>query len=115
VAWIVPRALEDAVYAAAREVLGDVLGIAALTRAITLRSERYTSDREHLATTGTGDLAARAVFFTIADAMKIAIPIGELARRDALPAARPLRVVDVGAGCGAMTLGLAAACDAPTR
>jgi ribosomal protein RSM22 (predicted rRNA methylase) len=38
--------------------------------------------------------------------MKIAIPIAELANRDALPAARPLRVIDLGAGCGAMSLGL---------
>ncbi len=53
-----------------------------------------------------GDLAARAAFFTIADAMKIAIPLGELVQRGALPAARPLRVIDLGAGCGAMSLGL---------
>jgi len=53
-----------------------------------------------------GDLAARAAFFTIADSMKIAIPLGELINRGALPAARPLRVIDLGAGCGAMSLGL---------
>ena len=77
-------------------------------KAILDRSERYTSDRERLATPADklGDLAARATFFTIADAMKIAIPVGELANRDALPAARPLRVIDLGAGCGAMSLGL---------
>jgi ribosomal protein RSM22 (predicted rRNA methylase) len=71
---------------------------------------RYTSDRERLAAPGdrAGDLAARAVFFTVADAMKIAIPLGELANRGALPARRPLRVVDLGAGCGAMSLGLVA-------
>jgi SAM-dependent methyltransferase len=45
------------------------------------------------------------MFFTIADAMKLAIPLGELAHRGALPAARPLRIVDLGAGCGAMSLG----------
>jgi hypothetical protein len=49
------------------------------------------------------------MFFTLADAMKIAIPLGELARRGALPARRPLRIVDLGAGCGAMSLGALAA------
>lgn len=38
--------------------------------------------------------------------MKVSIPVVELATRDALPAARPLRVIDLGAGCGAMSLGL---------
>ena len=56
-----------------------------------------------------GDLAARAAFFTIADAIKIQIPLAELRGRGALPATRPLRVVDLGAGCGALGLGLAAA------
>jgi ribosomal protein RSM22 (predicted rRNA methylase) len=49
------------------------------------------------------------MFFTIADAMKIAIPLGELHHRGALPATRPLRIVDLGAGCGAMSLGAIAA------
>ena len=83
---------------------------AALARAIVDRSQRYTSERDRPRDAGaiaTRDLAARAAFFTIADAMKIAIPLGELAGRGALPARRPLRVVDLGAGCGAMTLGLA--------
>ncbi len=102
----IPPALEDAVYAA----IGDALPpTSALLRAIVDRSKRYTSERERLAQRDAADLAARAAFFTIADAMKIAVPIGELARRAALPAARPLRVVDLGAGCGAMSLGLLAA------
>lgn len=109
--WLVPTDLEDAVYAAARGVVGEApLATAALTRAIVDRSKRYTSDRDRLATPSdkTADLAARAAFFTIADAMKIAIPLGELANRGLLPARRPLRIVDVGAGCGAMSLGLVA-------
>jgi hypothetical protein len=107
---VVPDALEDAVYAAARAVLGDApLAPAALARAVVDRSRRYTSERDQLARPGdpVGDLAARAAFFTIADAMKIAIPLGELAGRGALPD-RTLRVTDLGAGCGAMTLGLLA-------
>src|SRR6185369_14812945 len=109
--WVVPVELEDAVYAAAREVVGDApLATNALTKAIVDRSKRYTSERDRLAQPKdrTGDLAARAAFFTIADAMKIAIPLGELAGRGALPARRPLRVLDLGAGCGAMSLGLIA-------
>lgn len=102
--------LEAAVRDAARAVLGDApLATGALTRAIVDRSQRYTSDRDRLAAPRDpdGDLAARAAFFTIADAMKIALPLAELTRRGALPA-RPLRVLDVGAGCGAMSLGLVA-------
>lgn len=110
-AWKVPLALEDAVYAAARARVGDAaLATGPLIKAIVDRSQRYTSDREKLAAPvdRVADLAARAAFFTIADAMKIAVPLGELARRGVLPAATPLRVLDLGAGCGAMSLGLAA-------
>jgi ribosomal protein RSM22 (predicted rRNA methylase) len=109
-------ALEAAVYTATRAALGDApLATAKLTQAIVDRSLRYTSDRARLATPAdkVGDLAARAAFFTIADAMKVAVPIGELVGRDALPAARPLRVLDLGAGCGAMSLGLVASLDVP--
>lgn len=107
----VPPALEAAVLAAAREVVGDAaLATGPLQRAIADRSARYTSDRDRLAKPAdrTADLAARAAFFTIADAMKIAVPLRELAGRGALPAHRPLRVVDLGAGCGALSLGLVA-------
>jgi len=104
--WIVPDELEDAVHAATRAALGEApLATAALIKAIVDRSRRYTSERDRPAADLTGDLAARAMFFTIADAMKIAIPLGELAHRGALPAARPLRIIDLGAGCGAMSLG----------
>jgi SAM-dependent methyltransferase len=110
--WVVPDDLEDAVRAATIAQLGDApLATRALTAAIVDRSRRYTSERDRLSADRGGDLAARAAFFTIADAMKIAIPLGELAHRGALPAARPLRVVDLGAGCGAMSLGAIAALD----
>ncbi len=109
----VPILLEAAVRAATRAVLGDaLLATGPLTRAIVDRSQRYTSDRDRLASPRDpdGDLAARAAFFTIADAMKIALPLAELTRRAALPS-RPLRVLDIGAGCGAMSLGLVAVLD----
>lgn len=107
--WVVPVELEDAVYAATRGVVGDAaLATGPLVRAIVDRSKRYTSERDRPATDRVADLAARAAFFTVADAIKVAIPLGELAGRGAIPARRPLRVVDLGAGCGAMSLGLAA-------
>lgn len=109
--WVVPAELEEVVYAAAQNVVGEApLATSALTAAIIDRSKRYTSDRDRLGApvNKTADLAARAAFFTIADAMKVAIPLAELADRNALPARRPLRVVDLGAGCGAMSLGLVA-------
>ena len=111
--WIVPDELEEVVRAAARAALGDgPLATAALTAAIVDRSRRYTSERDRPPADRTADLAARAMFFTIADAMKIAIPLGELYHRGAVPAARPLRIVDLGAGCGAMSLGAIAALGA---
>lgn len=109
--WVVPAELEEVVYAAARSVVGDArLATHALTAAIIDRSKRYTSDRDRLSSPANkhADLAARAVFFTLADAMKVAIPLAELAGRNAIPPRRPLRVVDIGAGCGAMSLGLVA-------
>jgi hypothetical protein len=53
------------------------------------------------------DLAARALFFTVADAAKIALPLRRAAPRTASASIRTstLRIVDVGAGCGAMSLG----------
>ncbi len=108
--------LEAAVHAATRAALGSgPLETGPLVRAILDRSARYTSDRDRLAAPAdpTGDLAARAAFFTIADAPKLGVPLAELASRGALPAGRPLRVVDLGAGCGAMSLGLVASLDAP--
>src|SRR5438067_7458894 len=106
--WVVPVELEDAVRAAAREIVGDAaLADGPLARAITDRSRRYTSERERLAkpADAKADLAARAAFFTIADAIKIAIPVTELVNRGGFPARAPLRVVDLGAGCGALSLG----------
>lgn len=102
--WTCPAWIEDALWAAAPRV-----DRRALVAAIEDRSRRYTSERDRLGdAAGAADLAARAVFFSVADAAKIAVPVAELARAGALPAS-PWRVLDVGAGCGAMTLGLLAA------
>src|SRR5262249_26029634 len=85
----------------------------ALTAAIVERSHLYTDDRAHLGARLAGaardrDLAARALFFTVADAPKIGVPLTELRARGLLPRS-PLRVLDVGAGVGAMIFGLCAA------
>lgn len=110
-----PQWLEDALWAAARARLGaEVCGGAVLRQAVEERSRRYTSERAELdRPAGRADLAARALFFTVADAPKVQLPLAELAGRGALPASAPLRVVDVGAGAGAMTLGIAAGLDRP--
>ena len=76
----------------------------ALTRAILARSRAYTVGGEPLS--GHSDLAGRAVFFTVADAPKILVPAGELHTRGAMPPGPTIRVADVGAGVGALTLGL---------
>ncbi len=96
---------EEAVWA----VVGDI-ALPALHRAIIERSRRYTSERDRLSARPTdpaADLAARALFFTLCDAPKIAIPLAELANRNLIPT-RALRIVDVGAGCGALSIGFAA-------
>ena len=112
-----PAIIEDALWAAARARLpAALLGGAALTAAVIDRSRRYTSDRAALRAPGHGaaaaaDLAARALFFTVADAGKLPLVLAELGP-DRAPAGwltgEALTVLDVGAGCGAMTLGLIA-------
>lgn len=107
-------AIEDALWAAARRELGEeALARRALAAAIADRSRRYTRERARLGE-GVGgrraraDLAARAVFFSVCDSPKLAVPIFELAGRGALPGGggEPLRVLDLGAGCGGAALGV---------
>jgi ribosomal protein RSM22 (predicted rRNA methylase) len=90
-------------------IIGGDIALPALHRAIVERSRRYTSERDQLSARPTdpaADLAARALFFTLCDAPKIAIPLAELANRGLIPS-RPLRIVDIGAGCGALSIGIA--------
>ena len=103
--------VETAVRAATAKVVpARHLEAAALVTAVVDRSRRYTSERQVLAQPADrlADLAARALFFTIADAAKLAVPLLELAQdgRLELTGGAPLRVLDLGAGCGAMSLGL---------
>jgi ribosomal protein RSM22 (predicted rRNA methylase) len=112
--WSFPSGWEELIWAAARaELPAAALEPRVLAAAIDARSHLYTAGRASLGAPLTGaagerDLAARAVFFTVADAMKVAIPIAELRGRGLLPPS-PLRVLDVGAGVGAMTFGVSAA------
>jgi len=68
-------------------------------------SELYTSQR-HAMDGASGALAARLRFFLPRDLAKVAGPLGELGR--ALPAGPRWRILDVGAGLGTTTLGVAA-------
>lgn len=56
---------------------------------------------------------ARLLFFTIADLPKVLFPLDELVGAEQLPADAPLRVLDIGAGYGAMTMGLIGQLDPP--
>ncbi|HEY3354756.1 MAG TPA: hypothetical protein VGQ83_15995, partial [Polyangia bacterium] len=106
-----PADLEEALWRAAEARLGaGRLRARTLAPAIAAVSRRYTTEREGLGAGGGGadQLAARLLFFGPSDAPKVQVPLGELAAAGALPAARPLRVLDVGAGTGAMSLGLLA-------
>ncbi|HKA91492.1 MAG TPA: small ribosomal subunit Rsm22 family protein [Haliangiales bacterium] len=101
--------LEDFLWEAAPPV-----ETARLLAAVAERTHRYTDERERLAAPVPArdrdrDLAARAVFFTLADAPKVGVPLAELETRGLVPAAEPLRVLDAGAGCGALTYGTLAA------
>ncbi|HWM86210.1 MAG TPA: small ribosomal subunit Rsm22 family protein, partial [Kofleriaceae bacterium] len=105
--------VEEALWHAAAGLPAAALAPGALGRAVVARSLRYTSERELLDAPLDGpaesaDLAARALFFAVADATKVMVPLAELERGRLLPARAPLRLLDLGAGAGAMTLGAAA-------
>jgi ribosomal protein RSM22 (predicted rRNA methylase) len=82
---------------------------AALARAVAELSALYTRGRSELAqgTLGSSAPLARLGFFLPRDMIKPFGPLGELARAGRLPARASLRVLDIGAGLGATSLGLA--------
>ncbi len=107
--WSCPAWVEDALWEAAPEVARGEL-----VDAIRQRSIAYTRDRDRLGQLGgEADLAARALFFGVADAAKVMIPLAELAARGKLPDSDPVRILAAGAGTGAMSFGAAAALDRP--
>jgi hypothetical protein len=108
--WRCRQEIEDALWSAARKQLpASAVDRKRLLQAIVDRSELYTSERQSLATARASsfDLAARALFFGVADAAKISIPLAELANRNCLPAGDTWEVLDLGGGAGAMGLGIA--------
>ncbi len=110
--WRCRQEIEDALWHAARKALRPAdLARKPLLRAITERTALYTTERNELASVARTlmpgvDLAARALFFSVADAAKISIPLSEMAARSCLPPGNSWRVLDLGAGAGAMGLGL---------
>lgn len=121
-AWTISTDIEDAVWRAVERALPKRAYTGRTLRdAIVNRSRRYTSERDSLGidmragsddAADDADLAARALFFTIADAAKIFIPLAELDRQGLLSSAHrtvspsTFTVADIGAGVGAMSLGL---------
>lgn len=112
-AWQLSSDIEDALWRAAERIVPRRARTGRVLReAIVARSRRYTSERQALAepigsaAQREADLAARALFFTPADAGKVAIPLRELDRQGLLPRTGRLSIIDAGAGAGAMTLGL---------
>ncbi len=117
----VPPAWLRAIDAVGRQALGraDVPRPEALVAEIARLSAAYTRDREAAraladAPRTSGALAARLRFFLPRDLAKIGGPLAELHRAGALPVAardgtRPVRVLDLGAGLGATSLGAATA------
>ncbi|MBI5481057.1 MAG: hypothetical protein HY906_19525 [Deltaproteobacteria bacterium] len=103
-----PADLEEILWDVARERLpAGRLQPRALAAAVTLLSARYTTRRAELGRAGEGALlAARLLFFGPSDAPKLEVPLAEVDSVAPLP--RRLRVLDLGAGTGAMTLGLLA-------
>jgi ribosomal protein RSM22 (predicted rRNA methylase) len=82
---------------------------AALGRAVAELSALYTRERSELlqGTLGSSAPLARLGFFLPRDMIKPFGPLAELARAGRLPARPNLRVLDIGAGLGATSLGLA--------
>lgn len=109
--WAISAEIEAVLWAAAeRHIPVSARKGRALTEAIIERSRLYTSQRDELGTpierrSELADLAARALFFTVADAAKSMIPLAELERQGLVPRG-PLEILDIGAGAGAMSLGV---------
>jgi len=106
----VPQAWVERVNEVARAHFGGAdLERAALAEAVAEVSRVYTLARGELAKgrTRTAELVARLKWFLIRDLPKIEVPLTELSMRDALPRATTWRLLDVGAGLGTTSLGVA--------
>ena len=99
--------LERLLWSVAEEVFGPraTTPQAVASAALTL-SDRYNAGRApDPRQSDPQALVAQLLFFTPADLAKVTFPLAELAARGRLPRG-PLRILDLGAGCGAQTLGL---------
>jgi SAM-dependent methyltransferase len=92
--------------------LGRAVALEALAVMVARQSRRYLG--EDVALAPADGLAARTLFWFPRDVLKVARAVGELAWADALPN-RPLRVLDLGAGVGATSLGALRALPASAR
>lgn len=77
-----------------------------LVAAVARTSELYTREREAIALASDA-IAARLRFYFLRDLPKIQGPLAELAAVGALPRTKRWRVIDVGAGLGTTSLGVA--------
>ena len=97
----------SAIEAAWEGVLARAVGRAVDPRSLGVlveRQSRIYNGEDHPPLARADGLAVRALFWFARDLRKVALPVVELVRAGALPS-RPLRVVDLGAGLGATSLG----------
>ncbi len=98
--WLKP--VEPEWIAVLERALGRTVPPEALAVMVARQSRRYLG--EDVAIAPADGLAARTMFWFPRDVLKVARAVGELAWAGALPD-RPLRVLDLGAGVGATSLG----------
>lgn len=110
-----PTPLSPDFFALIDQTAGAILGRndakgADLGTRVAALSHLYNLERDDLGESGEPEhAAARLRFFLPRDMWKVLPPVAELAKAGALPAGNTWRVLDVGAGYGAMTFGLAMA------
>lgn len=98
-----PAPLEDAWRDALEATLARPVTASALARMVAQQAARYRGEGgPHAHEDG---LTARLLFWFPRDVVKVARPVAELLRGGVLPT-RPLRILDVGAGLGATSLGV---------
>lgn len=103
-AWVQRVNAVSLAHFGAADLKGAALGhaVAEVSRVYTLARTELVKGRVHAA-----ELIARLKWFSIRDLPKVEVPLTELWMRHALPAATTWRVLDVGAGLGTSSLGVA--------